>query len=169
MKHVAWYRCLRVDFSLFILQNYMLMKKLFLLTAFLSPFLFAEAQDRTVTGKVTDENGSPVANASVIIKETKRGTTTDANGNFSISVDNHSQKLLVSYTGKATEELSIGSRSIVNVTLKAGDASLSEVVVVAYGTQSKKRVTGAISKVQGAELENRPFSSFEQTLQGKVP
>jgi TonB-dependent SusC/RagA subfamily outer membrane receptor len=145
------------------------MKKLLLLTAFLSPLLFAVAQDRTITGKVIDENGSPVANASVIIKETKRGTTTDANGNFSILVDSRSQRLLFSYTGKTSEELSIGGRSIINVTLKAGDASLSEVVVVAYGTQSKKKVTGAISKVEGAELENKPFSSFEQTLQGKVP
>jgi TonB-linked SusC/RagA family outer membrane protein len=145
------------------------MKKLFLLTAFLSPFLFGLAQDRTVTGKVTDENGSAVANASVIIKETKRGTTTDANGNFSILVDSRSQRLLFSYTGKATEELSIGNRSVINVTLKPGDASLSEVVVVAYGTQSKRKVTGSMSKVEGAELENKPFSSFEQTLQGKVP
>ena len=140
------------------------MKKIFLFIAFLSSFIFAAAQNRIITGRVTDENGTPVANASVIIKETRRGTTTDLNG-----VDNKSQKLMFSYTGKTTEEMSIGNKSVVNVTLKAAEGNLQEVVVVAYGIQSKKKITGSIAKVDGAELENKPFSSFEQTLQGKVP
>ena len=132
----------------------MLMKKLIFLIAFLPPFLFAAAQNRVVGGKVTDENGVPVVNASVIIKETKRGTSTDVNGNFSIMLDSKSQKLVISYTGKITEELSIGNKSVVNVRLRAAEANLQEVVVVAYGTQSRKKVTGSISKVNGEELEN---------------
>ncbi len=147
----------------------MLMKKIILFIAFLCPFIFAAAQNRTITGKVTDEKGVPIANASVIIKETKRGTSTDASGNFSISVDNKSQKLLFSYTGKNTQEVSIGNRSVLNITLQQGESSLQEVVVVAYGTQSKKKITGAVAKVDGAELENKPFSSLDQLLQGKVP
>ena len=136
--------------------------------AFLPPFLFAAAQNRVVDGKVTDENDVPVVNASVIIKETKRGTSTDVNGNFSIMLDSKSQKLVISYTGKITEELSIGNKSVVNVRLRAAEANLQEVVVVAYGTQSRKKVTGSIAKVNGEELENKPFTSVDQLLQGKV-
>lgn len=144
------------------------MKKLVCFTAFLSSFLFAVAQNRTITGKVTDENGVGVANASVIIKETRRGTSTDANGNFSIAIDNRSQHLVISYTGKITEELSVGNRSVANVTLRAVEGNLQEVVVVAYGTQSKRKVTGAMTKVNGEDLENKPFTSVDQPLQGKV-
>src|SRR5438552_10381515 len=140
----------------------MLMKKLIFLIAFLSPFLSAVAQTRNVAGRVTDENGVPVANASVIIKETKRGTSTDANRNFSIVLDNKSQKLVISYTGKITEELSVGNRSVVNVALRPSESNLQEVVVVAYGTQSKRKVTGSIAKVNGEELENKPFTSVDQ-------
>jgi len=144
------------------------MKKLIFLIASLSLFFVAMAQSRTVTGRVTDENGLPIANASVIIRETKRGTSTDTNGNFSITLDNRSQRLLISYTGKITEELSVGKGSLINVALRAVESNLQEVVVVAYGTQSKKKVTGAIAKVNGDELENKPFTSLDQLLQGKV-
>src|SRR6266496_3320246 len=121
----------------------MLMKKLIFFFTFLLPFVFAAAQTRTITGKVTDENGVPIANASVISKETKRGTASDVNGNFSITVGSKAQKLLFSYTGKTAEEIAIGNRSVLNATLKAADANLEEVVVVAYGTQSKRKVTGS--------------------------
>jgi TonB-linked SusC/RagA family outer membrane protein len=150
-------------------QNSMLMKKIILFITFLSTLLCAVAQNRTVTGKVTDENGSPISNASVIIKETKRGTTTDINGSYFITVDNRSQKLVFSYTGKNSEEVSIGNKSTMNVTLKPGESNLQEVVVVAYGTQIKKKVTGSVSKVDGGDLENKPFTSVDQLLQGKVP
>jgi TonB-linked SusC/RagA family outer membrane protein len=151
------------------IQNYMLMKKIIVFIVFLSSFIFGAAQSRTITGKVTDEKGIPIANASVIIKETQRGTSTDVNGNFSISVDSKSQRLVFSYTGKNAQEVSIGNKSVLNITLQQGESSLQEVVVVAYGTQSKKKVTGSIAKVDGVELENKPFSSLDQLLQGKVP
>ena len=147
----------------------MLMKKIILFTAFLCPFIFAAAQNRIVTGRVTDENGNPISNASVIIKETKQGTATDVNGNYSITVDNRSLKLLFSYTGRSSEEVTIGNKSVVNITLKQSENNLQEVVVVAYGTQVKKKVTGSVSKVDGSDLENKPFTSVDQLLQGKVP
>ena len=145
------------------------MKKLIFFFTFLLPFVFAAAQTRTITGKVTDENGVAISNVSVISKETKRGTTTDVNGSFSITVGNKAQKLLFSYTGKITEEIAIGNRLVLNATLKAADANLEEVVVVAYGTQSRRKVTGSVAKVNGTELENKPFTSVDQLLQGKVP
>jgi TonB-linked SusC/RagA family outer membrane protein len=144
------------------------MKKILLLIGFLLPAIWIIAQDRIITGTIKDENGIPIANASVIIKETKRGTTTGINGNYSITINGKSQKLVFSYTGKASEEITIGNNSVINVTLKQGEGSLQEVIVVAYGTQVRKRVTGSIAKVDGSELENKPYTSPDQLLQGKV-
>jgi TonB-linked SusC/RagA family outer membrane protein len=123
---------------------------------------------RVITGKVTDENGNPVANASVTVKETGAGVSTNAAGDFSIPVDSRSKTLVFSYVGKSNEEIVIGSQSVINASLKQEGKALDEVVVVAYGTQVKKKVTGAIAKVDGADLENKPFTSVDQMLQGKV-
>ena len=145
------------------------MKRLVLLFTFLLPVLAMLAQTRSVTGKVTDDNGRPIVNATVLIKETGAGTSTDIGGNFSIQTDARSKTLVISYVGMASQEITIGNRSIVNTTLKQEGRSMDEVVVVAYGTQVKKKVTGAISRVNGRELENKPFTSVDQMLQGKVP
>ncbi len=145
------------------------MKRLVLLFTFLLPMIAVMAQSRSITGKVTDDNGRPVPNATVMIKETGAGTSTDLNGNFSIQVDARSKTLVFSYVGMASQEITIGNRSTINTTLKQEGRSMDEVVVVAYGTQVKKKVTGAISRVAGSELENKPFTSVDQMLQGKVP
>ena len=126
------------------------------------------AQPRTVNGKVTDENGNPVANASVTIKESGTGVSTNASGDFTILLDTKAKTLVFSYVGKASQEMPIGSQTTINASLKQEGRSLDEVVVVAYGTQIKRKVTGAVSKVDGSELENRPFTSVDQMLQGKV-
>ena len=143
------------------------MKKLFLLVTCMLTVMVLFAQ-RTVTGKVTDENGNPVANASVTVKETGTGVSTNAEGNFSIMLEPRARTLVFSYVGKTSQEVTIGNQSVINASLKQEGRSLDEVVVVAYGTQIKKKVTGAISKVDGAELENKPFTSVDQMLQGKV-
>lgn len=145
------------------------MKKIGLLFSFLTLALFVLAQNRTITGKVTDENRRPIANATVMIKETGTGGTTDIDGNFSIQVDSRAKTLVFSYVGWASQEIAIGNRTSVDVSLKQEGRSMDEVVIVAYGTQVKKKVTGSISRVSGKELENKPFSSVDQMLQGKVP
>lgn len=145
------------------------MKKLVFLLLLSLPVLHVWAQNKTITGRVTDEEGKAVPNASVMIKEAQTGTAADENGNFSITADRRARTLVISYTGKITEEIGIGNKTIINVTLRNEDKALQEVVVVAYGAQNKKKITGAISKVDGAEFENRPFSSVDQMLQGKVP
>jgi len=145
------------------------MKKIGLLFSFLTLALFVLAQNRTITGKVTDENRRPIANATVMIKETGTGGTTDMDGNFSIQVDSRAKTLVFSYVGWASQEIAIGNRTSVDVSLKQEGRSMDEVVIVAYGTQVKKKVTGSISRVSGKELENKPFSSVDQMLQGKVP
>ena len=144
------------------------MKKSIVIFTLLFTVLVAFSQTKTITGKVTDENGFPVRDASVTIKETQSGVTTDANGNYSIPVDGRARKIVYSFVGKAPEEITIGNRSVINVTLKQEESAMKEIIVVAYGTQNKKRVTGAIGKVDGSELENKPFTSVDQMLQGKV-
>lgn len=143
------------------------MKKLLLTVTCMLSVMLVFAQ-RVITGKVTDENGNPVANASVTVKETGAGVSTNAAGDFSIPVDSRSKTLVFSYVGKSNEEMVIGSQSVINASLKQEGKALDEVVVVAYGTQVKKKVTGAIAKVDGADLENKPFTSVDQMLQGKV-
>ncbi|MBN8675355.1 MAG: TonB-dependent receptor [Chitinophagales bacterium] len=143
------------------------MKKLLLTVTCMLSVMLVFAQ-RVITGKVTDENGSPVANASVTVKETGAGVSTNTAGDFSIPVDSRSKTLVFSYVGKANEEIVIGNQSVINASLKQEGKALDEVVVVAYGTQVKKKITGAIAKVDGADLENKPFTSVDQMLQGKV-
>jgi TonB-dependent starch-binding outer membrane protein SusC len=143
------------------------MKKLLLTVTCMLSVMLVFAQ-RVITGKVTDENGNPVANASVTVKETGAGVSTNTAGDFSIPVDSRSKTLVFSYVGKANEEVIIGNQSVINTSLKQEGRALDEVVVVAYGTQVKKKVTGAIAKVDGADLENKPFTSVDQMLQGKV-
>ena len=103
------------------------MKRLVLLFTFLLPLLSVLAQTRTITGKVTDDNGRPIVNATVLIKETGAGTSTDVGGNFSIQTDTRSKTLVISYIGMASQEITIGNRSTVNTTLKQEGKSMDEV------------------------------------------
>jgi carbon monoxide dehydrogenase subunit G len=147
-------------------KNFLMKKVLLLLTCMMAVMVsFAQ---RTITGRVTDENGNPVANASVTVKETGTGVSTNETGNFSIQLEPRARTLVFSYVGKASQEVAIGNQSVINASLKQEGRSLDEVVVVAYGTQIRKKVTGAIGRVDGAELENKPFTSLDQMLQGKV-
>ena len=144
------------------------MKRLLLLTTCMFSVMILFAQ-RVITGKVTDQNGNPVSNASVTIKETGNGVSTDANGNFSIRADQDAKTLVISFIGQASQEIAISNQSSYVISLSPESKKLDEVVVVAYGTQVKRKITGAITNVSGEELENKPFTSFDQMLQGKVP
>src|SRR5688572_21281439 len=144
-------------------------KILSLVTAMLLLFGDAWAQTRTVSGTVTDEQGSPVPNASIVIKGTSTGTTSKADGTFTLSLPSGPVVLVFSSVGMATQELSVGSSATYAVVLKGATNSMQEVVVVAYGTQQKPNVTGSIVTVKASELEGRPFTSVDKTLQGNVP
>jgi TonB-linked SusC/RagA family outer membrane protein len=143
-------------------------KILSLVTALLLLFGDAWAQTRTVSGTVTDEQGNPVPNASIVIKGTSTGTTSKADGTFSLSLPSGPVVLVFSSVGMATQELTVGSSATYAVVLKGASNSMQEVVVVAYGTQQKTNVTGAIATVKPAEIESRPFTSVDKTLQGNV-
>src|SRR4029078_3993195 len=144
------------------------MKKFIFLVTSIFSLLFASGQNRTITGKVTDEKGSPLANASVVIKGTSSGTSTSADGSFSLSVPSNASSIVASYVGLADKEISLTGANSYTISLSASGGTMNEVVVVAYGTQQRRKVTGAISKVAGSEIENVPMTSVDRMLQGKV-
>lgn len=132
-------------------------------------FLPVTAQDMVVTGKVNGKTGEPLTGATVAVKGTNVATTTDAAGNFTIHVPNRKVHLIISYVGLANKEVSIPESGSLHVQLEDVEAAgLDEVVVIGYGTQSKKVVTGAISSVKAKDLENVPSNRVEQALQGRV-
>ncbi len=146
------------------------MKK-FLLTCFALGFaLYSFAQDRTVAGKVTStEDGTPLPGVNVIMKGTTSGTSTDADGNFSVNVPSSGGALIFSFIGLESKEVEIGDRTVINVSLALDITQLSEVVVVGYGTQTKRDLSGSIASIKGDEIALAPVQSFEQALGGRAP
>lgn len=129
------------------------------------------AQQRVITGKViSEEDGLGLPGATVLVKGTTVGTTTDLDGNYSINVPAGSDVLIFSFVGLATQEEQIGNRTVVNVTLTTDASQLSEVVVTAIGIEREKKALGyAVTSVDNAQLENRPEQDVARVLQGKVP
>jgi TonB-linked SusC/RagA family outer membrane protein len=144
------------------------MRKLYLLFAGIVFFAMQAMAQRTVTGKVTDEKGNPVANASVVVKGTTTGTITKPDGTFSLSVSSKAKALIFSSVDMTTKEVIIGNDNVVNISLSAEDKLMSEVVVTGYGTQRKKEVTGNISTIKGPVLADKPVQSFDQALAGRA-
>ncbi|QNF32969.1 TonB-dependent receptor [Adhaeribacter swui] len=126
------------------------------------------AQAITVTGKVADEKGEPLPGVTILLKGTSNGTTTDASGNFSLSVPNGNGTLIASFVGYLSQEVPIGNKTTINITLASDTKALEEVIVVGYGTQRKSDVTGAVSSVKAETLEERPSANLTQALAGRV-
>ena len=126
------------------------------------------AQNRTVSGKVTDASGTPVSNASVIVKGTRIGTTSNASGNFSFSVPSNAKALIVSAVGLASLEVTIPANGNVSVTLQQDDKKLDEVIITGYQVRRKRDEAGAVSTVRGKEIENLPNPSLDKALQGRA-
>lgn len=124
------------------------------------------AQNRTVSGTVIDDTGEPLVGANVVIKGTTSGTTTDLDGNYRLQVGDNSV-LIFSFVGFASQEITVGSQTVIDITL-TGTYAFDEVVVVGYGDQLKTDLTGNIAQVDGAELRNLPVPNFEQAIQGRA-
>ncbi|HZE82663.1 MAG TPA: TonB-dependent receptor [Puia sp.] len=145
------------------------MRLLLLLSSFVLLFGQLSAQTRTITGKVTDAEGKPIPNVTVLTKGSSRGTTTGEDGTFSLSVAPTAKSLVFSAIGMGTTDVKIGSGNTVNVSLKTGvNKDLQEVVVVGYGTTKKSDLTASVTKISGESVANIPFSSVDQALQGKA-
>ncbi|MGN6195116.1 MAG: SusC/RagA family TonB-linked outer membrane protein [Ginsengibacter sp.] len=132
-------------------------------------FLQTMAQQRTVTGKVTSSDGSPLVGATVIVVGQKSGETTDANGAFSISVPQNAKQLQISYVGYQSETVDISGQSDVKVTLQSSAQALTDVVVTGYGTTRKKDLTGAVSQISSKDFTTGNLANPAQLFQGKVP
>lgn len=127
------------------------------------------ALDQTITGKVQDERGNDLAGATVTIKGTTRGTNTDSEGNFRIVVPDGNAVLVFSYIGYATQEVTVGSRAVVNVSLAPGDATLSEVVVTALGVSKEARQIGyAVTTVDATAFTKARETNVGNSLVGRV-
>lgn len=123
--------------------------------------------NKKVRGKVTDNKGEPIVGANVVEKGTTNGTITDMDGNFSLDVSDNAA-LAVSYIGYTPKDQVVGNQSVINVRLSEDMQALDEIVVVSYGTQKKRDLTGAVSKVDASELSNLPVGQLGQKLQGQV-
>lgn len=124
-------------------------------------------QDIKVTGKVTGDAGEPLANVSISVKGTSRGTTTDNTGAFTLLAPEDGT-LIVSNIGYITQEVSVSSQSVINVKLARSNIQLDQVVVVGYGTQRKLDVTGSVGQIKGAEIAKQASVNPISGLQGKV-
>ena len=144
-------------------------KKTLVVTLFAIIGISVSAQDRTVTGKVTDEkNGAPLVAASVAVKGTNKGTTTAADGTFSINVASNQTTLVVTLLNYATKEVQIAGKSNIIVALSQSTDQLSDVVVIGYGSVRKKDLTGSVSTVTSKDFNTGAITTPEQLIAGKV-
>ena len=128
----------------------------------------AFSQTKLITGKILDDKGSPVQGATVTAKGSKSGTSTDAAGAFSLNVPAGVKTLVVSSVGFTQQEVNIADKSSVSVSLVSSTQSLTDVVVVGYGTSRKKDLTGAVVSVQAKDFNQGIVASPDQLLEGKV-
>ncbi|SHJ09159.1 SusC/RagA family TonB-linked outer membrane protein [Pseudozobellia thermophila] len=126
----------------------------------------AYAQEQTVVGTVADEQG-PIPGANILVKGTSRGVTTDFDGNFSIQAS-PDDVLVVSYIGYATQNITVGNRTSIDIRLQADQQQLEEVVVIGYGTRRKGSLTSAVATVDNNYLEQQPVSNVSKALQGSA-
>ena len=143
-------------------------RKLLALLMIVIAVLNAHAQGQQVKGVVTSsDDGQPIPGVSVVVKGTTSGTTTDFDGQYTLTAPSGAT-LVFSFVGMSTAEEAVNGRTQINVALKANLQDIDEVVVVGYGTQKKSLVTGAISKVSGDDLKKTFDMRVTQALQGKT-
>nr|MDH4460744.1 carboxypeptidase-like regulatory domain-containing protein [Flectobacillus sp.] len=129
----------------------------------------AQVIEQTIKGKITDaEKGEGIPGASIAIKGTSKGTVSDENGNYTLTVPNEKAVLVITSVGYSREEVLVGNRFTVNISLNPDTKNLNEVVVVGYGTQKVTTVSGAISTVKGSDIEKLKPVRPEDALQGRA-
>ena len=154
-----------------VLNNFLILRLLFIMLCFYSVYLSAAPNqyERTVSGVVLDENGEPLIGVAIQVKGTTSGTITDFDGNFNLNVSSPEAVLIFSYVGYNSKEIKVSSNKVLKVQMDVEDTVLDEVVVVAYGSQSKVTVTGSISSVKTDELKKSPAPNLVSALTGKLP
>jgi len=133
-------------------------------------FVSAIAQNsQLIQGKVTEENGSTLPGVNIIIKGTATGTTTDAEGHYTLEVPDKNTVLVFSYVGFERKEIIVGTQTTLDVMLTSDLETLSEIVVIGYGEQKKETLTGSVTSVKGSDLKNVPVTNVSQGLAGRLP
>lgn len=128
------------------------------------------AQQRAIIGKITDANGNPVPNASLLVKGTSNGTTTKPDGTYSLTIPSQAKTIVISSVGMETVELSIGNKGVIDVSLKQADKDLQEVVVTALGIKKDKKTLGyGVSTIKAEELTQAHTTNVTNALAGKIP
>ncbi|WP_075348947.1 SusC/RagA family TonB-linked outer membrane protein [Algoriphagus marinus] len=127
------------------------------------------AQSKTITGKVTSsEEPNGVPGASVVVKGTTLGTITDLDGGFSIQIPQDANTLVFSFVGYLTKEVSVGDKTVINVSMDPDVRTLNEVVVTGYGTQERRDITGSVTSINNESIENLVSPSFDTQLAGRA-
>lgn len=169
------------DTNSWVFQMRSIRNSLLLLPALASPLLVNAAlansgitttirADRTIKGKITDkETGDALPGVNVVVKGTSTGTTTDGQGNYTLEIADNNATLVFSFVGYVSQEVLLGNRTALDVTLAPDSKALSEVVVIGYGTAKKSDLTGSVGSVKEDQLKERPSPSLNQALQGKMP
>ncbi|HOK60802.1 MAG TPA: carboxypeptidase-like regulatory domain-containing protein, partial [Tenuifilum sp.] len=141
---------------------------LIILVALLLGNLSLMAQEISVTGKVTDAaDGTPMIGVAIVVKGTTTGTITNVDGEFSIKCKGN-DVLVFSFVGYNTQEVAVGSRSVINVQMKQESKEIDEVIVIGYGVQKKSDRTGSVVNVKAEELNRGSLTDPIQAMQGKV-
>ena len=134
------------------------------------PETTTQPADRTIAGQVTDEQGAALPGVNILLKGTQRGTTTNQDGQYSLSIPDGGESTLVfSFVGYEPQEVAVGNRSSLDLVLKPDLQALEEVVVVGYGTQKKSDLTGSVVRANIEAFRESPNVNLAQSLQGTVP
>ena len=149
-------------------SNFYRSKLLYLLAFLLSSSWLAFGQNQTITGKVTDEKGEALIGVNIIVRETNKGTTTNVDGKYTLSVPGSSSKIIYTFVSYESREVTVGNQSIINVSLNPDAKSLSEVIVVGYGVQKKATVSGSVVSVKGSDLQKSPSVNLSNSLAGRM-
>lgn len=126
-------------------------------------------QQKNVTGKVLDTSGEPLPGVSVVVKGTQTGTVTDIDGGYAVTVPDNSAVLIFSYVGFTPQEITVGNRTIIPITMGEDVTLIDEVVVVGYGTQKKVSLTGSIASINSDEIVTTKNENVKNMLTGKIP
>lgn len=132
-------------------------------------YTLSHAQNSTITGKIIDANGAPLVGVSIKVKGAQVGASSNAEGGFSINVPNENAVLVFSFLGMKPREIALNGRKAIDVTLEEDANSLDGVVVVGYGTQLRRDITGSISSIKEKTLREVPVTNVSQMIEGRIP
>ena len=140
-----------------------------LLVCLLLVAAFVQGQERSISGTVTSaEDGTTVPGVNIMVKGTSNGTTTDFDGNYTITVDSDASIISFSYLGFINQDITVGTNTDIDVSLTVDNNQLDEVVIVGYGSVKKSDITGSVSSVKSEELNAYPVLNATQALQGRA-